>query len=126
MNGEGNEGEFTWRHFRSNTGGMSLVPSGISVRGEDDKVDGRLRSGELDNLLKETTSYKFTRWRTRDVKPNLQRNQTVSAVVGNPQGLDPGVIVDVAKHVWVLLGAVDKFEGGENVLRNNGEQLEHS
>ena len=125
MDGESNEGEFTWGHFRSDTGCMGLVPSGISIRGEDDKVDGRLRSGELDDLLEEATPYKFTRWRTRDVKPNLQRDQTVSAIVGNPQGLDPGVIVDVAKHIWVLFGAVDKFEGGKDVLCDNGEQLEH-
>ena len=86
---KGNEGKFTWRHLCGDTGGMGFVPSGISIRGEDDEMDGGLWSGELDDLFKEATPYKFTGWRSGDVKANLQRNQTVSAIVGNPQGVDP-------------------------------------
>ena len=30
------------------------------------------------------------------------------------------------KHFWVILGAIDKSNGGKNILCYNGEQLEHS
>ena len=125
MDRKGNEGKFTWRDFRGNTGGMGFVTSGIRVGGEDDEMNGRLRSRELDDLFEETTPDDPTGRRSRDIKPNPQRDQTVSAVVGNPQGLNPRVVVDVAKHFWILLGAIDESKGGENVLCNDGEQLEH-
>jgi hypothetical protein len=55
----------------------------------------------------------------------MQGDETIVPVVGNPEHLDSRVVVDMSEHVRVFFGSVDKLECGQNILGDNGEELEH-
>jgi hypothetical protein len=88
-------------------------------------VDGRFWPREFDDLLEEPAADEFARRRGADVEPNAQGDETITPVVGNPERLDSGVIVYVSEHVRVFFGSVDELECGQDVLGDNGEELEH-
>lgn len=88
-------------------------------------MDSRFRPGELDDLLEEPATDEFARRRSADIEPDAQGDETVAPVVGNPERLDSGVVVDVSEHVGVFFVSVDEFECGEDVLGDDREELEH-
>ncbi|KAJ8586636.1 hypothetical protein M405DRAFT_864417, partial [Rhizopogon salebrosus TDB-379] len=94
------------RKLGSNARPVRFVSSRVRIGRENDEMDSQLRAGELNDLLKEPTVNQLARrWGGVDIEPDAQCDETV-AMVGNPECLDSGVVVD-------------------DVLSDDEEELEH-
>jgi hypothetical protein len=56
---------------------------------------------------------------------NFGGNHAVSATVGDPKGRYARIVIDMPEHVVVLLAPVDEFDGQDNLLGGDGEELEY-
>lgn len=98
----------------------------IGVSGQNDEVDRRLRSHELDDLIEEGSARLFSAGRGGvHVEVNLERDHTLPAVVRDPQSLDPRVVVGMPEHVWVFAVSVDELHRRKHIPAHAVEQLEH-
>jgi len=112
MNRESDKCHLTLWNLGGDASGLGFFARGIGIGSQDDKMNRGFLSTKLDNLI-ETAPDRLVTTDDGGFEIDPECDHTIAPGIGDPEGVDSGVIAGMTKHVRILV----RVESTEMIAR---------